>query len=101
MSDHIVRRRRFFAVFWCLKRFSLIFGVKRVAFTDPASNATLVRRKAEEAAPMLQLLSRWAVTAVPVARMQRHRLLLRRPRQSTQQLAAAAGAKLRRRRRVR
>ena len=35
---------------------------------------------------LLQLLSWWAVsaTAVPVARMQRHRLLLRRPRQSTQ-----------------
>ena len=53
---------------------------------------------------LLQLLSWWAVsaTAVPVARMQhgmqRHRLLLRRPRQSTQQLAAAAGAKLRRQR---
>ena len=44
---------------------------------------------------LLQLLSWWAVsaTAVPVARMQRHRLLLRRPRQSTQQLAAVAGAK--------
>ena len=34
---------------------------------------------------LLQLLSWWAVsaTAVPVARMQRHRLMLRRPRQST------------------
>ena len=43
---------------------------------------------------LLQLLSWWAVsaTAVPMARMQRHRLMLRRPRQSTQQLAAAAGA---------
>ena len=51
---------------------------------------------------LLQLLSWWAVsaTAVPVARMQRHRLLLRRPRQSTQQLAAVAGAKLRQQRRV-
>ena len=43
---------------------------------------------------LLQLLSWWAVsaTAVPMARMQRHRLMLRRPRQSTQQLAAVAGA---------
>ena len=79
------------------------------AFTDPASSCNLpLCRKAEAAAPMLhaaamllllllQLLSWWAVsaTAVPVARMQRHRLMLRRPRQSTQQLAAAAGAILR------
>ena len=81
-------------------RFSLIFGVKRVPFTDPASTATFLCVAKLKLLPcsmlllLLQLLSRWAVsaTAVPVARMQRHRLLLRRPRQSTQQLAAAAGA---------
>jgi hypothetical protein len=67
----------------------LIFGVKRVPSQTLHPAATfLCVAKLKLLLPcsmllllLLQLLSWWAVsaTAVPVARMQRHRLLLRRP----------------------
>ena len=91
----------FFASVLMAKAIFLDFWREKGAFTDPASSATFFCvAKLKVLLPrsmlllLLQLLSWWAVSAttVPMARMQQHRLLLRRPRQSTQQLAAVAGA---------
>jgi hypothetical protein len=53
MSDHTVRRRRFFASALEPETIFFDFWREKGAFTDPASSATFLCRKAEAAAPML------------------------------------------------